>query len=214
MDISRRSLLGAAGTVALSSAWSARAATQTAGPVVGDDGLYHQDWFVQTFLDLRDDLAEAAGAGKHFAVLWEQRGCPYCREVHRVNLARPEIRDYIKANFNILQLDMWGPRKVTDFDGQEMSEKQLAARWGVNFSPTINFFPDRLANVEGKNGRDAEIFRLPGYFKPFHFVSAFEYVRSPDFSAMPFQRYLQMKTDKLRHSGQQVDMWGVEPGAE
>ena len=44
--------------------------------ILGDDGLYHQPWFLNSFLDLKDDLAEAAAEGKRFAVIWEQRGCP------------------------------------------------------------------------------------------------------------------------------------------
>jgi thioredoxin-related protein len=178
-----------------------------ADPAVGDDGLFHEDWFVQSFLELPDDQAEAAAAGKHLAVLWEQRGCPYCREVHRVNFAQPAIRDYIKANFNILQLDFYGPRRVTDFDGREMSEKEIGGRWRVNFTPTINFFPLLPADAAGKSGLDAEIFRLPGYFKPFHFLTAFEYVRSADFDKMSFQRFLQAKAQKLREQGGAVEMW-------
>lgn len=206
MRLTRRQLMTGAGALALAPmmpGWLRAAAD----PVVGDDGLYRQDWFVKSFLDMKEDLTDAAAAGRHFVVLWEQRGCPYCREVHRVNLADAKISDYIKANFNVLQLDMWGPRRVTDFDGKEMSEKELASRWGVNFSPTLNFFPNDAKFVEGKSGRDAEIFRLPGYFKPFHFVSAFEYVRSPDFDKMPFQRFLQAKTEKMREHGAPVEMW-------
>ncbi len=41
--------------------------------ILGDDGLYHQPWFLNSFLDLKDDLAEAAEAGKRFALIWEQR---------------------------------------------------------------------------------------------------------------------------------------------
>jgi thioredoxin-related protein len=199
--------MGGVGALALAAAAGRQADAKEQEPEVGDDGLYHQDWFLESFLDLKEDLAEAAAAGKHFAVLWEQRGCPYCRELHRVNFAKPEIRDYVKANFTILQLDMWGPRKVTDFDGKEMGERELARRWGVNFSPTMNFFPNEVASVEGKTGRQAEIFRMPGYFKPFHFLSAFEYVRSDKFDELGFQRFLQDKTEKMRHSGKPVEMW-------
>ena len=43
-------------------------------PVKGDDGLYHQKWFNQSFLDLREDYEEAKAEGKRFAVVCEQRG--------------------------------------------------------------------------------------------------------------------------------------------
>ena len=113
-----------------------------AEPVLTEDGLYRQPWFLESFLELADDLAAAANSGKRFAVMWELRGCPYCRETHLVNFARADIADYIKANFDILQLNIIGSRKVTDFDGTEISEKALAAKYGVRFTPTFQFFPE------------------------------------------------------------------------
>lgn len=183
------------------------AAAEGAEPKLGDDGLYHQDWFLESFLELKSDAEEAIAAGKHFAVIWEQRGCPYCKELHRVNFAVPKVRKYIQDNFEILQLDLWGPRKVTDFDGKEMGERELARRWRVNFTPTVVFFPNDMKQLEGKSGRDAEVWRLAGYFKPFHFLSSFEYVRGGHYKTTQFQRFLQDKGNALRAKGEKVDMW-------
>ena len=69
-------------------------------------------------------------------VLFEQRGCPYCKELHAVNFARSEITDYIREHFMVVQLDLWGSREVTDFDGEAMEERALAGKWRVNFTPT------------------------------------------------------------------------------
>ncbi len=211
MKLTRRGLLGglgAVGALAMTGAASKGSSAKEAEITPGEDGLYHQDWFVESFLDLRDDIKEAADKGKQFAVLWEQRGCPYCRELHRVNFAHPEIRKYIQANFEILQLDLWGPRKVTDFDGKEMGERELARRWRVNFTPTMNFFPKDISLMSGKIGGSAELFRMPGYFKPFHFMAVFEYVRSGRTKELPFQRFVQEKGDRMRKEGKKVDLWG------
>ena len=43
---------------------------------MGDDGLHKQDWFLDSFLELPDDLAEADAQGKYLMVLIEQAGCP------------------------------------------------------------------------------------------------------------------------------------------
>ncbi len=174
---------------------------------INDDGLYHQEWFLESFLDLREDLAEAASQGKHFVVLWEQRGCPYCRELHRVNFAKKQITDYVKTNFVVLQLNLWGSREVTDFDGKTLTEKALARRWRVSFTPTVNFFPKDPEAVAGKSGREAEVFRLPGYFKPFHFLSAFQYVRESRYESQPFQRFIQERAEKLRAAGKPIKVW-------
>lgn len=72
----------------------------------------------------------------------------------------------------------------------------------------MNFFPKDPASMTGKMGREAEVFRMPGYFKPFHFVSTFEYVRSGRTKQIGFQRYLQEKTDKMHKDGKEADLWG------
>src|SRR5207253_11460487 len=67
------------------------AAPARAEPVLTEDGLYRQPWFLESFLELADDLQGAANTGKRFAIMWELRGCPYCRETHLVNFARPDV---------------------------------------------------------------------------------------------------------------------------
>ena len=89
----------------------------------GDDGIWHQKWFVQGFLDLKDDHAGARAKGKSFAVVFEQRGCVYCTKMHTDVLAQPYINAYVAANFDIVQLDLFGSREVTDFDGEKLPEK-------------------------------------------------------------------------------------------
>src|SRR5215475_964423 len=159
MMITRRRLLQESSAL-LICPFPTLARAQTAEPHVGDDGLHFQPWFSQSFLDLKEDLAEATSTGRRLVIFWEQRGCPYCRELHRVNLADEEIASYISANFLALQLNLFGSREVTDFDGAKMEERQLAVRWGINFTPTLSFFPTTVGEVQGKNGRDAEVWRL------------------------------------------------------
>jgi len=183
------------------------AAAQRIEPMMGEDGLYTQPWFMHTFLDLREDLAEAAAEGKRLAVLWEQKGCPYCKEMHQVNLARPDVHDYVRENFGIVQLNLWGAREVTDFDGKAMEERALARRWRVNFTPTIQFFPERLDAQQGKPGMELEVARMPGYFKPFHFMSMFEFVKTDAYEKSNFQRFLQDKFAQLKARGIDPNVW-------
>ena len=137
-------------------------ATPRVAPIKEADGLYTQSWFQLSFLDLREDFNEAKAAGKRFAVVFEQRGCPYCIKMHNEILSRRYINDYVRQNFHIVQLDLWGAREVTDFDGRNMSEKDLAERWGVIFTPTVVFYKDDLTGLDGKWGRELEaIERLP-----------------------------------------------------
>lgn len=173
---------------------------------IDDDGLHVQPWFMDTFLEMRDDHAEAREAGKNFVVFFEQRGCPYCREMHEVNLARPDIADYVKSNFGAVRINIWGSKRVTDFDGEELEERALARKWGVSFTPTLSFFGMDEPEA-GKTGRDLEVARMPGYFKPFHFLSMFEYVRDGAYADTDFQRYIHAKVEKLEEQGVKVDIW-------
>lgn len=167
--ITRRQFLVASGA-ALAFAGHARAAT------LGEDGLYHQPWFLESLLELGDDLEAAGKGGKRFAILWELRGCPYCKEMHLVNFARTDIADYVRSRFDILQLNIRGARKVTDFDGSQLTEKELAAKYQVRFTPTIQFFPDSLAELMQRPAGKREVFRIPGYLRPDDFLTAFRYV--------------------------------------
>ena len=205
--MTRRQALELTGMLAASSL-SSLARAQTAEPRLCDDGLHIQSWFRDTFLDLKEDLAEAASSGRRLVILWEQRGCPYCRELHRVNLADGEIATYIRTNFLALQLNLFGSREVTDFDGAKMEERQLAARWRINFTPTLCFYPATVAELDGKSGRDAEVWRLLGYWKPFHFRSTFVYAKEEGYKSQPnFQRWLADYADRLRAEGKEVKLW-------
>lgn len=181
---------------------TAASASSTDGVVVGDDGLFKQEWFIDSFLDLKEDHAEAADDGKGLIILFEQRGCPYCKELHKVNFAKNEIREYINKNFNVLQLDMWGSRAVTDFDGKEYEERDLAKAWRVTFTPTVVFYAKDKSPI-----KDGESARLPGYFKPFHFLSMLEYVHEGKFEDQHFQRFLQDKFKRLEAEGKTPEVW-------
>ena len=112
------------------------------GPVETEDGMLTESWFLQSFLDLADDLDEAKAEGKRFVIMWELKGCPYCRETHMVNFADEETRHFVRANFVGLQLNIQGSRAVTDFDGEEMEERDLARKYGVRYTPTFQFFDE------------------------------------------------------------------------
>ena len=185
---------------------AARAADPPKEPALGENGLYVQPWFLHSFLDLKEDFEEAAQKGKRFAIFWEQKGCPYCKETHLVNLAKPEIAEFIQRHFVVLQLDLWGSRKVKDFDGEELSEKALAQKYGVRFTPTVQFFPPKLAEGK-KSGREIEVARLPGYLRPFPFFVMFQFVQDEGYKAGAFRDYFKKKRDESVAAGGKAHTW-------
>ncbi len=154
-----------------------------------DDGIYHQTWFHEGFLDLKEDYGEAEKAGKRFAIIFEQRGCIYCTKMHTDVLAHKYINDYVRENFTIVQLDLWGAREVTDFDGTRMPEKKLAERWGVLFTPTIVFFKDGMKDIKGW-GQTLEVARMHLGFGPPTFYDMFTWIRVKEYEKdRNFQRF-------------------------
>jgi thioredoxin-related protein len=183
MKLDRRSLLLGAASLGISGAGIAE-------PILTDDGLYKEPWFLETFLELSDDLEATAKAGKRFVISWELKGCPYCKETHFVNFAQSRISDYVKANFDVLQLNIIGSRKVTDFDGIEMAEKDLAAKYGVRFTPTFQFFGERAAALKVLAPQKREVARAPGYMRPDDFLAMFRYVREKAYESKSFRDFV------------------------
>lgn len=129
---------------------------------MGDDGLHKADWMHDTFKDLNEDLAEATAEGKRLLVMVEQRGCIYCSEMHEKVYPVPVIDAMLRDDFFVVQLNMFGDVDVTDFDGEVLSEKQLARKWGLLFTPTLVFFPEEV--TDPAPGNKIAVAQVPGAF--------------------------------------------------
>lgn len=183
MKKTRRGLLlaGAVGTLA---------ARTVAAATVESGGLLTQSWFLQSFLDLREDLEGAAANGKRLVLLVEQKGCPFCRDLHTVNFADPAVTDYVRGRFEILQLDLHGSRTVTDLDGSEHEEKAFARRIAGQMTPVAIFLPARLAEVGGRPAHEAAVAKMPGYLPPAPFLALFRFVAEEAYRRESFEAYL------------------------
>ncbi|MDP1867737.1 MAG: thioredoxin family protein [Bradyrhizobium sp.] len=166
------------------------AAPAVAAAKLGEDGLYHLDWYLESFLDLSEDLAAATEKGKRFAIMWGLKGCPSCKKMHEVHLADPKIENYIRDNFEILHLNHIGSRTVTDFDGRKLGEKALGEAYGIRFTPTIQFFPDKPSGLSALRGQAREVVRMPGLLEPREFLAMFRYVRERGYDTLSFPDWL------------------------
>ena len=90
-------------------------------------------------------------------LIFEQRGCIYCRQMHEEVFPRPEIAAYLEEHFFVVQMNLYGDTEVTDFDGDTRTEKQMARKWGIMFTPTILFLPEEVA--EGDSAPQAAVAR-------------------------------------------------------
>ncbi|MEP3437480.1 MAG: thioredoxin family protein [Hoeflea sp.] len=188
----RRIFLAVAAMAALS--------VQTLASELGDDGLHKEDWFSITFRDVAEDIATAKEEGKRLVMIFEQRGCIYCAKMHEVLLSDPEVSDFIKANFKVVQYNMFGDEEVTDLDGDVLTEKTAARKWGYVFTPTLVFLPENAP--EGMTVAEAAVATMPGAFGKWTFLNMFKWVSEKGYEGDEhFQKYHARIINELREKG-------------
>ena len=125
------------------------------------------DWFKLSFLNLPEDIEEAREAGKAgLIVYFGQKYCAYCKQFLEKDLNREDIQAYIRQHFDVIGIDIHGQRQVVDLSGNEYEESVFAVQEKTNFTPSVIFF-----DVDGN-----EVLRLRGYYPPYRFLAALEYV--------------------------------------
>ncbi len=129
---------------------------------LGDDGLHKTDWMRDTFKDLSEDLAEASDEGKRLLIMFEQRGCVYCTKMHKEVFPDPDVEAMIEDNYFVVQLNLHGDVEVTDFDGETLSEKDMARKWGILFTPTLMYIDESVE--DGRTAPEAAVAMMPGAF--------------------------------------------------
>jgi len=125
------------------------------------------DWFTQSLLDLREDVAEAAREGRRVMLYFGQPGCPYCAQLMEVNFRQRPIVERMQKEFVALELSIFGDREVTWTDGRATTEKKLAAELKVQYTPTLIFLDEKGAIAH----------RVNGYYPPPLFMAALDQAR-------------------------------------
>ena len=177
-------------------AGSAYAAEPAATPTQLEAGLVNPGaidkpaWFKESFLDLRDDIKEASAANKRTVLYFYQDGCPYCAKLIQDNFGKQSITDKTQKNFDVIAINMWGDRSVTDVDGKETTEKVFATDLKVQYTPTMLFL-DETGTV---------VLRVNGYYAPEKFELALDFVSGKHEKNGSFKEYY----SKLKAEGKTV----------
>lgn len=145
-----------------------------------DEVLQYPDWFNEPFLHLPSDQEQALAEGKTLVVYFGQKRCAYCHQLMDVNFSLPDIVEYTRRHFDIVPIDIWGVDEVTDLNGEVLTERDFALREGTNFTPSLIFYDDA----------GAEVMRLRGYYPPYQFRAALEYVSDGHYKRETFRDYL------------------------
>ena len=150
---------------------------------------YHEKpyWFKLSFLDLRDDVEEAADSGNRVLLYFYQDGCPYCEILLQDNFSDREIAAYTQDKFDVIAINMWGNREVLNLNGDTVAQKTFAKNHKLQFTPTLLFL-DETGKV---------LMRINGYFEPYKFFTALKYVGEKKEKELAIRDYFkQLKPEK------------------
>ncbi|MFC1589771.1 thioredoxin family protein [Pseudomonadota bacterium] len=142
------------------------------------------------------NLKQALSTEKPLLVMFEQRQCATCDELHNDMLKRPEGKKQL-ARFNVALFDMWSNEKITTPDGKQMKVRDWVKQLDVKYAPSMVYF----------DNKGEEVFRTDAYLKAFHTHSVMDYVASGAYKEQPnFQRYIDERADALREQGIEVNL--------
>jgi thioredoxin-related protein len=135
-------------------------AEQARGKIVGGQVSEHPAWFKESFLDIAEDVDEAAAADRHLMLFLHLNGCPYCYKMVEENIKHAPYTDFIRERFDVIALNIRGDREVAFNEDISLTEKQLAERLRVVYTPTVIFLDHDNRVVARVNGyRSVEDFR-------------------------------------------------------
>ncbi|HHJ12906.1 MAG TPA: thioredoxin [Gammaproteobacteria bacterium] len=166
--------------------WMKRAPAPSSGRLHDEPG-----WLKPPYrLDARD-------SGRPLLVLFEQRDCAPCDELHQDVLAREESRKLLEG-FDVALFDIWSATtRLTTPDGRATTARDWAKSLNIQYVPSMLMF-----DVSGR-----EVFRTEAYLRTFHVQSALDYVLSGAYRKEPnFQRFLQARADALEARGVHVEI--------
>ena len=150
------------------------------------DQIIHPAWFKQSFLDLREDVTEAKQSAKAgIIVFFGQPHCAYCNALITNDFGDAAIAQYTQKHFDVIALDIYGNRSITDVTGADLSERDYAIKLKAELTPTLDFY-DTSNNL---------VFRLRGYYPPEKFNSALHYVVEKHYLTQRFRDYLAATAD-------------------
>jgi len=155
------------------------------------DQIIHPAWFKQSFLDLKEDIADAKDSGKTgIIVFFGQAHCAYCNALVTNDFGNADIAKYTQKHFDVVALDIYGDRAVTGVSGTELSENEFAKKLKAELTPTLDFY-----NTENKL-----VYRLRGYYPPEKFKVALQYVVGEHYLTQRFRDYLASEKNALHVS--------------
>ena len=171
----------------------AKSEGELAAGMVNPGHKQQPDWFKVSFLDLFEDIEEAAESNKRLMVYYYQDGCPYCQKLLEDNFSQRDISGKTKKYFDVVAINLWGDKEVIVGD-KTYTEKEFAEALKVQYTPTLLFFSED----------NKIIFRANGYYPPEKFSALLDYIGNKQESNLSYQDYME-KVNPQAATGQLHD---------
>lgn len=156
-------------------------------------GTMHEvpEWFKESFLDIKEDISEAEANNKHFMIFMDLEGCPYCTKMLNENfIAQNKTSEFIKKYFDVINIDVKGSREISWDENTTLTEKALAEKLEIQYSPTILFF----------NKNKEVVVRVNGYRNKDDFKYILEFVQGKYYEQMSLTQYLEKITKETLYT--------------
>ena len=152
---------------------------------IGERGtarIEYPHWFRQSFLDLRDDLAEAGESGKRGVILMlSQSNCSHCQAFLDTTLSDPATVRRVQAHYDVVALDIFSDLELTNIDGSVSTVKDFAETVSARLTPTLIFL--------GTEGR--ALLKVIGFYPPETFEHVLDYIDGAHYERSTLSSYIQ-----------------------
>ncbi len=155
----------------------------TQGIILGTKMSEHPAWFKESFLDISEDVAEASDSNKHVMLFFHLNGCPYCFKMNEENIKNAPYTDFIKNNFDVIALNIKGDREVVVNEELSLTEKEMAKKLKVIYTPSIIFM----------DSNNKIVARTDGYRSVEGFKEVLDYVHEKAYKSSTLAQYINNK---------------------
>ena len=172
------------------------------GKIIGASEHQVPSWFKDSFLDIAEDIEEATSKNKHLMLFLDFSGCPYCSKMLKESFEEyNETSQFIKKNFDVIELNVKGSRELTWVDGEVFAEKDLTSRLKIQYSPTVLILsPDNEV-----------IARVNGYRNPVDFKYILDYAHNKEYDKkVSLNSYLETISKKESYSFKNSELFSNE----
>ncbi len=165
---------------------AAASETQPRGRITGGAAHEAPDWFKESFLEIADDVDEAADEGRHVLLFFQLNDCPYCDRMLEESFEAEPMTAYIQQHFDTIAINVRGDRDIAFNDEISVTEKELSEILEVRATPAILFLDEN----------NKTIVRVNGYRAPERFRQVLEYIATKSYRSVKLADYLEAKLDK------------------